>query len=84
MDETILKRMYDLAYCAGVNNTTRPVLKNKGLTYEKCLKKIKDEQLTIHSVVVLKGTLCRNCGSDDIYNCFLTDVKVCNKCHYQD
>ena len=28
--------------------------------------------------------LCRNCGSDGMYTCFLTDVKVCNKCHYQD
>tara|TARA_R110002020_G_C16033016_1_gene753062 strand:+ start:326 stop:574 length:249 start_codon:yes stop_codon:yes gene_type:complete len=42
------------------------------------------EQLTLTDVVVPKGTLCRNCGSDDIYACFLTDVKVCNKCHYQD
>jgi hypothetical protein len=44
MDEIILKKMYGLAYCAGVNNTTRPVLKKKGLTYEECLQKIKDEQ----------------------------------------
>lgn len=42
------------------------------------------EQCDIHVVVVPKGTLCRNCGSYDIYNCFLTDVKACNKCHYQD
>lgn len=58
MDETILKRMYDLAYCAGVNNTTRPVLKTKGLTYNECLQKIKDEQLTIHSVD--KSFYCNN------------------------
>jgi hypothetical protein len=50
MEETILKRMYDLAYCAGVNNTTRPILKNKGLTYDECLQKIKDEQLILSGV----------------------------------
>jgi hypothetical protein len=58
MDETILKRMYDLAYCAGVNNATRPILKNKGLTYDECLQKIKDEQLTIP--VVGKSFYCNN------------------------
>jgi hypothetical protein len=51
MEETILKRMYDLAYCAGVNNTTRPILKNKGLTCDECLQKIKDEQLILSSVM---------------------------------
>ena len=37
----------------------------------------------IHSVVVPKGTLCRNCESDDTYTCFLTNVLVCNKCQCQ-
>jgi hypothetical protein len=43
-----------------------------------------DEILSLFNVVVPKGTLCRSCKSDDVYSCFLTDVKVCNKCYYQD
>lgn len=51
---------------------------------ETALIKHEIELLSLPDVIVPKGTLCRNCKSDDIYNCFLTDVKVCNKCHYQD
>ena len=81
MDEKILKRMYDLAYCAGVNNTTRPVLKNKGLTYDECLQKIKEEQLTIHSVVVPKGTLFCDCLTPELLGRYteLKDVCKCGK-----
>ena len=66
-------------------------LLKKELTHVKTeikLVKIFDLQnklnnLTIPVVVVPKGTLCRNCESDDTYTCFLTNVVVCNKCQCQ-
>jgi hypothetical protein len=72
MEETILKRMYDLAYCAGVNNRTRPILKNKGLNYDECLQKIKDEQLILSGVV--KPLNDNRCEQGQDHDCSCTDV----------
>lgn len=66
-----------------INWSEKDFKKSHPKLYKTIIEAI-NQALIIDSVVVPKGTLCRNCGSENTYNCFLTNVKVCNKCHYQD
>ena len=79
--EMIISNNLDLIHkgkaCVTIDNWDK--LTNEILLWHES----KVKKLIIPSVVVPKGTLCRNCGSDDTYTCFLTNVVVCNKCQCQ-